>query len=148
MLSVTITTTPETKTMLSRLPTDWYNALYKGIKESTKKIENYIKESFGSVGKPKIRTGKLKASIIGEVEKSGNTFIGLLSSNLDYAAVQEFGATIKSLKSQYLTFQINGQWVKVREVIIPARPYLLPGVEDNIDDIGITITTIISQELE
>jgi hypothetical protein len=32
----------------------------------------------------------------------------------------------------WLTFRIRGSWVQVRQVLIPARPYLRPALEDSL----------------
>ena len=45
-------------------------------------------------------------------------------SNRVYAAIHQFGGTITAKDAPYLQFQINGQWVRVNKVEIPARPYL------------------------
>lgn len=49
-------------------------------------------------------------------------------SNRIYAAIHQFGGTIKPKDAPYLQFQVNGQWVRVDKVEIPARPYL--GISD------------------
>lgn len=46
-----------------------------------------------------------------------------------YARVHEFGATITAKRGPYLIFQIDGQWVQVRSVTIPARPHWRPALE-------------------
>jgi phage gpG-like protein len=40
------------------------------------------------------------------------------------AAVQQFGATIKPKSGSFLRFKVNGRWYSLRQVTIPARPYL------------------------
>lgn len=40
------------------------------------------------------------------------------------AAVQQFGATIKPKNGEYLRFKVNGRWYSLKQVTIPARPYL------------------------
>lgn len=44
-------------------------------------------------------------------------------------AVQEAGAVIQAFRAAYLRFQIDGQWVQVKSVKIPARHRLQEAVE-------------------
>lgn len=53
-----------------------------------------------------------------------------VGSNKIYAAVHQFGATIKPRNGPYLVFRMAGALVKARQVTIPARPYLGIGDED------------------
>lgn len=147
MLSIKIRTTPETERILLNLPNDWSKALFNGVKRSVKYIEKYIKDSFGKPGNLKVISGKLRDSIIGEVERTQTAVIGILSSNKDYAAIHEYGGTIKATQSQYMTFTINGSWIKTKQVYMPAKPYLEPGLIDNLDYIGDIITDQIAKEL-
>ncbi len=50
-----------------------------------------------------------------------------------WAAVHQFGATIKAKNVKNLKFQINGRWVQKPEVTIPARPFLGISEQDGID---------------
>lgn len=47
-----------------------------------------------------------------------------------YAAAHEYGVIIRPKSGQYLTFFVSGRWVRVRQVTIPARPYLYPAYEE------------------
>jgi HK97 gp10 family phage protein len=78
------------------------------------------------------KTGTLKRSLTHEtIEKSPDAAYVAVGTNLEYAAVQEFGGTIKS-KSGYLVFQTeDGQWHSVPSVSVPARPYLRPALDEN-----------------
>jgi hypothetical protein len=65
-----------------------------------------------------------------------NDFSGSISSynsrgqGAHYASVLEKGAVITA-KNNYLTFKTaNDQWHKVKSVVIPARPYFKPIVDD------------------
>lgn len=53
-----------------------------------------------------------------------------VGSNVVYAAIHQFGGTIRAKRGPYLVFRIGGQTIKAREVFIPARPYLGIGDED------------------
>ncbi len=67
---------------------------------------------------------------------------------MDYAAIHEFGGTIRAKQKSYLTFQIGGSWKRVSKVIIPARPYLGPGVLDNLDKVANIIKEAVAKEVE
>ena len=53
-----------------------------------------------------------------------------VGTNLPYAAIHEFGGTIKPKNGKYLKFQINGKWIFAKQVTIPKRPYLEPSLKD------------------
>lgn len=48
-------------------------------------------------------------------------------SNKVYAAIQQFGGTIKPKAGGALVFKLGGNLVRVKSVTIPARPYLSVG---------------------
>lgn len=51
-------------------------------------------------------------------------------TNLKYAAIHQFGGTIRAKGDGLLKFKIGDQWISKREVKIPARPYLGINEED------------------
>ena len=52
-------------------------------------------------------------------------------TNVIYAAIHEFGGTIKAKNAKALVFKIDGEFVTVKSVVIPPRPYMRPAVDDN-----------------
>lgn len=79
----------------------------------------------------------LQGSIFQKVERYGSRILGWLASNLVYARIQELGGTIKAKRAEYLKFRVGGRWVQVKEVEIPARPYISPAqarVMDMLDE--------------
>lgn len=60
-----------------------------------------------------------------------------VGSNVDYAAIHQFGGKIEPKNGKYLVFQVGGAWAKVSSVTLPARPYLglEPDDEQAITDI-------------
>lgn len=52
-------------------------------------------------------------------------------SNLIYAPIHEFWWTIVPVRAKYLTFRVNGKRVRTKKVVIPARPYLWPALNEN-----------------
>lgn len=54
-----------------------------------------------------------------------------VGSNLPYAAVHEFGATIRAKSVRGLVFKVMGVgWRRAQQVTIPARPFLAPALRD------------------
>jgi phage gpG-like protein len=75
-------------------------------------------------------TGKLAQSLDYKVYGGSYAEIG---TNLVYAPVQEFGATIRPGAKGFLAWQdrMTGKWIYTRKpVTIPARPYLRPALDD------------------
>jgi len=81
-----------------------------------------------SGGRPNLRrpTGHLAQSLTYRVGKD----FAEVGTNLVYAAIHEFGGTIKPKNGQYLKFEINGKTIFAKQVTIPARPYLKPALND------------------
>ena len=76
----------------------------------------------------------------------------IVGTNLVYAAIQEYGGTIKAKNAPYLVFKTaDGQWHRVKAVTIPARPYLTPAMQterDNaIKEIGAALEDLIQKKL-
>ena len=75
------------------------------------------------------RTGKLFNSIKFIVNKdlaALTTKKNLNKGNIYYAKFIEYGADIKPKNKEYLTFKVNGQWVKVKNVKTRPRPFMIP----------------------
>lgn len=83
-----------------------------------------------AVQKAPFKTGNLRRSLHIEPGDGREVLIG---TNLDYAAIQEFGGIIKAKNGPYLKFKIGDQWVQTAQVQIPARPYLRPAFDENRD---------------
>lgn len=76
--------------------------------------------------KPLVGRGLLRDQIHYQI--SGNLL--LVGSNLIYAAVQQFGATIKPKNKKTLSWKIGNVSVFAKKVVIPAREYLGISVQD------------------
>lgn len=48
-----------------------------------------------------------------------------------YAKIHEFGGIIVPRRAPYLVFKVNGKTVRTKRVVMPARPYLRPAVDNN-----------------
>ena len=62
-----------------------------------------------------------------------------VGTNVIYAAIHEFGGTIKAKNAKALQFEIDGEFVTVKSVYIPPRPYMRPAVDNNLAAIKDTI---------
>jgi phage gpG-like protein len=61
-----------------------------------------------------------------------------VGSNAIYAAIHQFGGTIKAKDAKALRFRIGDVWVTKESVTIPARPFL--GIDD--DDRQMIVETV------
>ncbi|HYW76729.1 MAG TPA: phage virion morphogenesis protein [Gammaproteobacteria bacterium] len=94
-------------------------------------LEAYIKREKLSGQVLNRRTGRLSRSIHSEpARREGSTILGRVGTNLIYAPVHEFGATIRAKRAKYLRFKVGGQWVMKEQVTIPARPYMRPSLAE------------------
>ena len=94
----------------------------------------------------RVRTGTLLNSIQIDIEQKGNQVKGTIGpENVPYAAVHEFGhdfpeRTITPRNAKALRWKENGEVFfskrnKIPAFRVPARPYLGPAVDDNMDKI-------------
>lgn len=123
---------PEDQKWLDDLPGNFKRDLYKGIAKAMLFTEAASKSSFGKLGNLKVDTGLLRRSI--KSESSENT--GRLSSNVIYAAIHELGGIIRPKNAAALRFKVGGAWRSAKKVIMPARPFLRPAFEENMDEIS------------
>lgn len=143
MIKIEVKPTLESQAWIDSLPNNVKQGLYKGIADAMSFVETEAKQSFGKSGNLNVRTGNLRRSIVASSKK----LEGSLESSAEYAAIHEFGGTIKPKNSKYLKFVIGGQWKSVKQVIMPARPFLMPAFEDNMDDISNIIINKIFEEI-
>ncbi len=85
-----------------------------------------------AVQKAPYKSGTLRRSITTVVKRN----IGIVWTNLKYAAIHEFGWKIKAKTPKWLRFKINGKWIRTKQVVIPKRPYLRPALEESVSDIS------------
>ena len=80
-------------------------------------------------GKPLIKTGALRQSI----NASWDNNEALVGTNLEYAALHQFGGTIRPKNGKYLKFKTADGWRSVKEVTIQPRPFLTLTAQDEAD---------------
>ena len=144
MLSIDLKLDSKSKIWLQKLHPRFKKGFYKGLKKGMMYAEGQAKKSFGKAGNLKVRSGHLRRSI-----KSGaSANKGWIGSDTIYSAIHEFGGTIKPKGSGYLKFKIGNQFVSVKEVVIPARPYLRPSIAENYNKIEDIIFGQIQREIK
>lgn len=129
------------------ITTDFQRGIEKGMKLATIFAEGASKKRFNTPDNLNVRTGRLRTSIIGISEKSGDTYVGSVGTDVIYGRIHELGGTITPKNGPYLKFQIDGRWMSVKSVTIPARPFLLPAITENIDRIEEIILNSIYKEV-
>jgi phage virion morphogenesis protein len=73
-------------------------------------------------------TGRLMSSLTYQSSRDGVEY----GTNVKYAATLHFGAVIKPVNGNYLTFKIGARWAKVKQVVLPARPFLGVSKDDEV----------------
>lgn len=116
---------------------DFDKTLKKGLINAMMFAEGQAKRSFGEPGRLKSRSGRLRGSITSGVD---DPLTGWLASDVIYGPIHEFGGTIKPKVGKYLKFQIAGQWKTVKQVVIPAKPFLRPAIQKSQDNMVEIIT--------
>jgi hypothetical protein len=100
------------------------------------KASSMAKKSYSMSLKKK--TGNLYKNIKRVVTRSGNAVIiysnALSENKVRYGFVLSKGTTIKA-KDDYLTFQIDGKWIKKKSVRIPERDWIVKPIENYIGSI-------------
>ena len=71
-----------------------------------------------------LREAGMRGGLQGSITSEATDTEVVVGSNKIYAAVHQFGATIRPKRAKALRFQLAGGWVSRQSVFIPARPYL------------------------
>lgn len=84
-------------------------------------------DPYGAPWQPTIRggqvlvdTGRLRRSI--DFQATADALA--VGTNVLYAKVHQFGATIVAKTAKFLRFKIGNKWVSRKQVTVPARPFL------------------------
>lgn len=87
------------------------------------------------LGQTLLDSGRLRQSITHRAERD-QVDVG---TNVLYAAVHQFGATIRAKTGRGLRFRVGDRWVTKRQVTIPPRRFL--GLDDEDRDEIVTLST-------
>lgn len=103
----------------------------------------------GKPWKSNIRGGRklyLSGGLYDDVTSQANDRYAEVGVTKIYGAIHQVGGTIKAKLAKCLCFKIGKQWVKKRQVTIPARPYLGVSKSDEAE-IGRQISKFLSEQL-
>lgn len=79
----------------------------------------------------------------------GRTAGARVGTNLEYAAIHEFGGTIEAKNAPRLVFQVApGEWRTAQSVTIPARPYMRPAADQSRGPAFATIGRVVGTLVE
>jgi len=83
-------------------------------------------------GQTLVQRGLLRESVVRQPAVAGRSVT--LSTKLRYAAVHEFGATIRPVRAKALRFALpGGGFATVKQAVIPARPFMAFDRDDRED---------------
>jgi phage gpG-like protein len=91
--------------------------------------KNYLRGQALNVG-----TGKLFNSMGVAKEKGGVVIGSIMDGGVIYSRIHEYGGTILPKKAKALRFKIGNKWVVTKKVNMPKRPYLIPAIQDKVED--------------
>lgn len=77
----------------------------------------------------RVQSGQLRRSIVVRSRGSGVNMVVEVGPTVRYGAIHEFGGTIRPIRKKFLTFRIGGDFVNVKSVRIPKRPYMAPALK-------------------
>ena len=104
-----------------------------------------------SGGRPglNVDTGNLVNSINTKITASNSDSATVeVGTNVEYAAIHEYGGVIKPIHAKRLHFVVDGQHRTAASVTIPARPYMRPAIDNNEADITAAIVTQIQKAID
>lgn len=121
--------------------------VFEGLDKGQNTIRRHLLAGIGTSAKNRAKTysktlihkrsGALYKSFKRKIVRSGKAAIieakARAANQVFYGYALAKGATIKAKHSDYLTFQIDGKWVKKKEVKLPARDYITEPVKKYID---------------
>lgn len=137
---------PESRKLLTKMPGLIVPALFKGMKQAVLMAEATARSPYLSGKALNRRTGRLRNSITHDVRIRGNTVIGAIGTNVAYGRFWELGydgpvrvkahaRTIKQAFGRAIRPTSVSVRSHTRQVSARPRPFLRPGLEDNMEDI-------------
>ncbi len=123
------------------------SAYSRGLERAAIRVEGRAKELVYA-GRPKHLIGDrghLRQSITHRLTGPTTVVVG---SNLVYAPVHEFGATIRPVRAKRLAWRDKAhQWHFAMQVHIPPRPYLKPALQDERANVRMEILRALQEVL-
>ena len=96
MITAEILNVDKVISMFERLPEDAKSSMGRAVLRLAVMLQNYVKEDELSGQALHVRTGRLRMSITAKTENDGHKFTGMVGTNVEYAALNEFGGTTKA----------------------------------------------------
>lgn len=151
MLDIRLDFSKKDLAKIYKMPEEFKAGTLKGVRKSMFHAERMSKQDFeksrSGAGGLHARTGNLRRLITSGVYVKGTSVVGWLGNNSVYARIHELGGVIRPRTKQYLRFQIDGFWKTVKSVVIPQRPFIEPGITENIEEIKDIIRNSIVTEV-
>jgi len=142
MLEIKVDINKSDLARLNKMSDEFRRGAEEGFRMAVLYLEGKAKQGFTK--HLHVRTGTLRRGITAKA--SG--LRGWLGDPVIYAGIHEFGGTIRAKRSKYLKFKIGNQWISKKEVKIPARPFLLPTIEENQNEVINIIASRIVEEIK
>ncbi len=97
-------------------------------------VEGHAKVNISLTFKKQI--GNLANSIVVDTRVNNDKAVSSVGPTAIYGRIQELGGTVKPVRARLLHWvDESGKHHVAREVTLPARPYLVPALENNQDDV-------------
>jgi phage gpG-like protein len=168
--TVSITLTPESRALLEDFPQRGPRALQAMAKELDRQNEltiGYAQQNRLSGPRPGtlgVRTGRLRGSIRRtNATISGDAITGAIGTNVAYAAVHEYGFD-GQVQVRSFTRKVRSRDVRVKRKItakgigfvrgftrhmrMPARPYIMPSIEERLPEYNAGLSAAVVRALE
>lgn len=109
------------------------------VKKDMNKIARRMMSKVSGAIRKDVRDKNLKGGVLKKQEglllksikyKAKTDFTATISSGTSYSSTHEMGKSILPKNKKYLTFQVDGEWKKVRNINIPQRQFLWPVIDE------------------
>jgi HK97 gp10 family phage protein len=113
-------------------------AMVRAMTRATILLQNHVKSDKLSGQVLKNRTGTLRRSINQEVEDRGDEIVGIVGTNVEYAAIHEFGFTGQESVREHLRRTLRGETTVrsyLRQMNMPERSFLRSALADYEDQL-------------
>jgi phage gpG-like protein len=107
--------------------------LLAAVTEEAWEFERVVKEEKLSGQVLNQVTGTLIHRMFSDVTDDAAGIIGTVGTDTPYAHIHEYGGVIEPVNAVALRFQINGQWVYAKRVVMPERSYLRSTLAERAD---------------
>jgi phage gpG-like protein len=104
--------------------------IYSAMVQACSLVENRAKTYHLAGYTLKAGTHVLQRSVKSRVGNELGKVVGRVGSPIVYAAIHEFGGIIRPKNAKYLVFQINGTWIRTKQVTMPKREWLSKSLND------------------